>query len=400
MSTDKTLADVQPGGCVQLADSERARFEAWAKSKGVSLYRGLPVDQNDTGYGHVETQRMWEAWQAAASVINCGDAEAADDYRSAFQDTEHARYLVDAAGIHALESFLTVAEEFRLSAQPYIEAINESGNAGDDEISEVFDGYLNHAKGAISRSSALSAQPSPGGQGDAVEHAKNLDLLRAGYHVDAKPREAALNAAIAALAARQPVEFERSIPTRRRESAVELLLELGFVWNNQRWEDRRQPVREPVAFAVESKAFEAHAASRKLNLCQHPLHYLFLDRVTDEARQAWKAALAFAPPAQAVDLPYSLDADPAGIRARVADVITGTLMVGAQGHTPPPAGHWAEPFWQAARADAVAQAVDLGPFRSLARSWIVEAGGTVADTKHACADELLALIDSQDSSNG
>lgn len=41
-------------------------------------------------------------------------------------------------------------------------------------------------------------------QGDAVEHAKNLDLLRAGYHVDAEPRAAALNAAITALAARQP----------------------------------------------------------------------------------------------------------------------------------------------------------------------------------------------------
>lgn len=65
-------------------------------------------------------------------------------------------------------------------------------------------------------------------------------------------------------------------------------------------------------------------------------------------------------PAQALDLPYSLDADPAGIRARVCDVITGTLMVGAQGHTPPPAGHWAEPFWKAARADAAAQPVDLG----------------------------------------
>lgn len=71
-----------------------------------------------------------------------------------------------------------------------------------------------------------------------------------------------------------------------------------------------------------------------------------------------------APPAQAVDLAYSLDLDPAGIRARVADVITGTLMVGAQGHTPPPAGHWAEPFWKAARADATAQAVDLGPVRA------------------------------------
>jgi hypothetical protein len=64
----------------------------------------------------------------------------------------------------------------------------------------------------------------------------------------------------------------------------------------------RQPgAQEPVPFSVESKAFEAHAASRKLNLCQHPLHYLFLDRVTNEARQAWKAALAFAPPAQGID---------------------------------------------------------------------------------------------------
>ncbi len=170
MSNDKkTLADAQPGGRVRLGDqAERARFEAWAKSKGISLYRGFPVDQNNTGYGHVETQRMWEAWQAAAAARNCGHAESTDDYRAAFQDTDHAPYLVDAAGIHALQAFLSVAEEFRLSAQPYIEAINDGGNAGDDEISELFDGHLNHAKGAISRSSALSAQPSPGGQGDAV----------------------------------------------------------------------------------------------------------------------------------------------------------------------------------------------------------------------------------------
>ncbi|MCO7469462.1 hypothetical protein NJG16_05265 [Stenotrophomonas maltophilia] len=49
---------------------------------------------------------------------------------------------------------------------------------------------------------------------------------------------------------------------------------------------------------------------------------------------------------------------------------------------------------------APAQAVDLGQFRDLARSWIVEAGGTAADTKHACADELLALIDGKAVGNG
>ncbi len=96
------------------------------------------------------------------------------------------------------------------------------------------------------------------------------------------------------------------------------------------------------------------------------------------AKQEAKNALHFdtplpgaaAPSALAVDLPYSLDADPAGIRARVCDVITGTLMVGAQGHTPPPAGHWAEPFWKAARADAAAQAVDLADFKALYRAYV------------------------------
>ncbi|OOW99239.1 hypothetical protein Xgly_03325 [Xanthomonas citri pv. glycines] len=59
-----------------------------------------------------------------------------------------------------------------------------------------------------------------------------------------------------------------------------------------------------------------------------------------------------APAAVPVDAYYSLDADPAGIRSRVADCIVGTMMVGAQNHTPPPAGHWLEPFWNMARADA------------------------------------------------
>ena len=68
---------------------------------------------------------------------------------------------------------------------------------------------------------------------------------------------------------------------------------------------------------------------------------------------------------QPVAQTYSIDADPAGIRARVADVITGTLMVGAQGYTPPPPGHWAEPFWQMARADAAAQGIDLGQVREI-----------------------------------
>lgn len=183
--------------------------------------------------------------------------EPVDDYDSAFKDSERPPYLVDAAGHYALKSFLTVAEEFRRSAEPYIEAINEGACGGEDEVSEAFDTQLSRAKEAISRSATYAA-----------------------------------------------------------------------------------------------------------------------------------------PPAQAVELPYSLDADPAGIRARVADVITGTLMVGAQGHTPPPIGHWAEPFWQAARADAVAQAMDLGQLQRYSKSYSegIYLDGAGDWVRFA---DVLALIDSQ-----
>lgn len=66
-------------------------------------------------------------------------------------------------------------------------------------------------------------------------------------------------------------------------------------------------------------------------------------------------AAAPTPDAQADSQPaqchYSIDADPQGIRAMVADAITGALAFGAQGANPPPAGHWLAPFWNAARAD-------------------------------------------------
>ncbi|QIO87692.1 hypothetical protein G9274_001377 [Stenotrophomonas rhizophila] len=97
--------------------------------------------------------------------------------------------------------------------------------------------------------------------------------------------------------------------------------------------------------------------------------------------------------AQGVVLPYSLDADPAGIRARVADVITGTLMVGAQGHTPPPAGHWAEPFWKMARADAAAQGIDLGQQQDAARwRWVREQSGVTVSVEEADDDGDLAFV--------
>ncbi|HHA2676658.1 TPA: hypothetical protein ACOECQ_002782 [Stenotrophomonas maltophilia] len=128
--------------------------------------------------------------------------------------------------------------------------------------------------------------------------------------------------------------------------------EKAAAWHNEQFKD--QAAR--LGISIEAKVVpwphsaESHAAGVADFIPQWLIPRWQLDAL--EAKDAG--------PTQAVDLPYSLDADPAGIRARVADVITGTLMVGAQGHTPPPAGHWAEPFWKAARADATAQALDLG----------------------------------------
>jgi len=107
--------------------------------------------------------------------------------------------------------------------------------------------------------------------------------------------------------------------------------------------------------------------------------------------------------AQFMGLPYPLDADPAGIRARVADAITGTLWVASQGHTPPPTGHWLEPFWQAARADAARSLNVTLRLRELVaaakflRDRVVETRGVkcMDDLDHAINEADKALVDSQ-----
>ncbi len=103
------------------------------------------------------------------------------------------------------------------------------------------------------------------------------------------------------------------------------------------------------------------AAAPADNLHAHLLHMLGAKDHEDAGRIIGElhAATMRTPAAPGIDLPYSIDADPAGIRSLVADLITGTLMVGAQGHSPPPTGHWLEPFWLAARSDSTL--IDASP---------------------------------------
>ncbi|WP_223482335.1 hypothetical protein [Stenotrophomonas sp. OVS01A] len=66
MTTDKTpatLATAKHGGCVQLLNSERERFEAWAKHRVSSMARAA-----DGEYVSSFTHALWCAWQAALSA--------------------------------------------------------------------------------------------------------------------------------------------------------------------------------------------------------------------------------------------------------------------------------------------------------------------------------------------
>lgn len=57
---------------------------------------------------------------------------------------------------------------------------------------------------------------------------------------------------------------------------------------------KAEPVFSDINFpAKEVEAFEDFARVNRLNMAQHPLHYLFLDTHTSMARSAWKVAIEF-----------------------------------------------------------------------------------------------------------
>ena len=103
---------------------------------------------------------------------------------------------------------------------------------------------------------------------------------------------------------------------------------------------------------AERDAFEAwHLATYPQHIARHGDTYKNAHvRCRWQGFQAARASLAASAGSEPV-APYSIDADPLGIRAIVADAITGALAFGAQGVNPPPEGHWLAPFWKAARED-------------------------------------------------
>ncbi len=72
MSTDKTLADVQPGGRVRLGDqAERARFEAWPQA------REFEIQKDGSGeYLSEVTHGAWLAWKHLSAQPHPGGQDA------------------------------------------------------------------------------------------------------------------------------------------------------------------------------------------------------------------------------------------------------------------------------------------------------------------------------------
>ncbi|HDS1222158.1 TPA: hypothetical protein QEF96_000828 [Stenotrophomonas maltophilia] len=244
--------------------------------------------------------------------------------------------------------------------------------------------------------SALSAQPSPGGQGnDLAVELLATELERDGNDQAAiairsgnttygmKLLHAALRAITAALAARQPVEGIPGQPTRTYSLDVlgnPMRKDKNGVYESAEWPSDRQPVGEPVAFQL--------AGSEPL-WC---LHVLGMDDVhpAPSKAHAEKAAawhneqfkdqaerLGISIEAKVVPWPHSAESHAAG----VAEFIP----------------QWLIPQWQLdaleANAAQPAQAVDLGQLPRYSKSYSegIYLDGAGDWVRFA---DVLALIDS------
>lgn len=127
MSNDnKTLADVQPGGMVRLGDqAERGWFEEWLATQHDQGYEHVMATVSDTDdrYQSPVTSSMWSAWQAANAAREGGRI---NGWR-----------VIDGVRVYSAYAHASILDD-----QQYVR----------------YEDYL----------AALSAQPSPGGQGDAL----------------------------------------------------------------------------------------------------------------------------------------------------------------------------------------------------------------------------------------
>lgn len=267
MTTDKTLADVQPGGRVRLGDqAERARFEAWPQA------REFEIQKDGSGeYLSEVTHGAWLAWKYLSAQPSPGGQE----------DAGRCGKCKGRGYVHV-----------------DVDVDDSGGSIGNIEACP-------HC--------AIAAPPSPGGQGDARRQwlevrglaagiVKNLQAFADSPHkgawcgalddalsfADQIEKDAAA-AYESILAASQPVRHVR-LP----QSDLDLINDAAA----------RQPVGEPVAYGVSNRD--------GLWMCHFGL--ATINKESAESFAAWAeehrtisgpftvVSLYAAPPAQAVDL--------------------------------------------------------------------------------------------------
>lgn len=259
MNTDKTLADVQPGGRVRLGDqAERARFEVWLATQHDqgSEHVMATVGATDDRYQSPVTSSMWSAWQAANSAREGGRI--------------NGWQVIDGVRVYSAYAHASILDD-----QQYVR----------------YEDYL----------AALSAQPSPGGQDarvqfDAWLEANSIDTTRWGDGEYTDP--AAHNywrAWQAALAARQPVGYSGARTCGDERPCINCYSDQGDCLGPAPSQDStHQPVlQEPVAWISRIRCVGAEYGKEiygKLPVQSlNPLYYEHIPLYT-------------APPAQAVDL--------------------------------------------------------------------------------------------------
>jgi hypothetical protein len=251
MTTDKTpatLATAKHGGCVQLPTLERERFEAWIatqRDQGSEHVMAMVSDTDDR-YQSPVTASMWGAWQAANATSEGGRI---NGWR-----------MIDGIQVYSASAHASILDD-----QQYVR----------------HEDYL----------AALSAQPSPGGQGDALleslvarwrNHAEEIgvsDNLLCQKIAKCTMRHAA--ELQAALAARQPVGEPVAVSRMVSTAPEKIFLQIGD--GDYSDEPFPHPVGEEITWCSDS-IVESEVAYVRSDLAAPRAHTVDLSRFRSLAR--------------------------------------------------------------------------------------------------------------------
>lgn len=285
MSTDKTLAEVQPGGRVRLGDqAERARFEAWAEERELGTAK-CSADGMKGDYADLNTDWCWAAWRAALSARPSPGGQDAL-VREALDYFERAGDAGDRKYVAAIRAALA-------ARQPV--TMDDALAAGDGTLHGAIDHWQERALRAEAELAARQPVRSSTVSDDMMDVVDRLGS----EHDEVDPRAwdhmliyAPTEKLAARLTARQPVD-EVSVKKEDANNYCLILRALGM-------EEEGDPVAEVQAL-IEARdrqpvGEQGHLRQAIATVCEG------WTLPTDARKILEKAMWEHVPPAQAVDL--------------------------------------------------------------------------------------------------